>query len=190
MLHKAYIGRLKKGFLKYAVIRRDIIKGSDDALHSAKRAIFALHRGDMEGAEGTLKSVEAALSAMRKKYKNTARMQDEGSYKAAVEEYVEAALFNQFVTTGKIGEIHALSVDPEAYVAGLCDVPGELYRYAIKAATEKNIPLVKQCAKMAQEIVSELAGFNLTSYLRTKFDQANSAVQKLEQVVYEVSLRE
>ena len=42
---------------------------------------------------------------------------------------------------------------------------------------------------MAQEIMGELIEFDLTSYLRTKFDQAKQAVRKLEEVVYEVSLR-
>jgi predicted translin family RNA/ssDNA-binding protein len=43
---------------------------------------------------------------------------------------------------------------------------------------------------LASDIIGELIEFNLTSYLRNKFDQAKSAAQKLEQVVYEVSLRE
>ena len=42
---------------------------------------------------------------------------------------------------------------------------------------------------MAQEIIGELIEFNLTSYLRNKFDQAKGAVRKIEHVVYEVSLR-
>ncbi len=43
---------------------------------------------------------------------------------------------------------------------------------------------------MAQDITGELIEFNLTSYLRNKFDQAKSAVQKIEKVVYELSLKE
>jgi len=69
-------------------------------------------------------------------------------------------------------------------------VPGELYRYAIKSATVRDLKMTKKCAEMAREIIGELIEFNLTSYLRTKFDQAKQAVQKLEQVVYEVSIRE
>ena len=42
----------------------------------------------------------------------------------------------------------------------------------------------------AGDIIGELIEFNLTSYLRTKLDQAKQAVHKLEQVVYEVSIRE
>jgi hypothetical protein len=42
---------------------------------------------------------------------------------------------------------------------------------------------------VAQEIIGELIEFNLTSYLRTKFDQAKGAVQKLEEINYQISLK-
>lgn len=189
MLDAGYVSRLKKRSLAYALIRRDVIKQSDDALHHAKRAIFALHRDDRKEAGEKLKAVEGIFAEIQKKYKGDARVYDEGAYKAAVEEYVEAMLLHQFLTTGKIGEIKGMKIDAELYIAGLCDVPGELYRYAIKAATARDSAMVKKCAEMGNEIVGELIEFNLTSYLRTKFDQAKSAVQKLEQVVYEVSLQ-
>jgi predicted translin family RNA/ssDNA-binding protein len=114
---------------------------------------------------------------------------DEGAYLAAVEEYVEASLLYQFVTTGSIGEVTAIAVSGESYLAGLCDVPGELYRYAIAAATRHDVELVKRCNELAANIIGELIEFNLTSYLRNKFDQAKGAAQKLEQVVYEVAIR-
>jgi predicted translin family RNA/ssDNA-binding protein len=114
---------------------------------------------------------------------------EEGAYLAAVEEFVEASLFYQFVTTGKIDEVKAIRVSGESYLAGLCDVPGELYRYAIAAATRHDIEMVKRCNELAGNIIGELIEFNLTSYLRNKFDQAKGAAQKLEQVMYEVSLR-
>jgi hypothetical protein len=43
---------------------------------------------------------------------------------------------------------------------------------------------------MAEEIVHEMVDMNLTGYNRQKFDQAKQALQKLQQVVYEVSLRQ
>ncbi len=180
---------MKQHFLSYASVRRDVIKLSDDALHLAKRAIFAMHRDDMKEADIKLKESETLLAKLQADAKKDPRVTDEGAYRAAVEEYVESMLFLQFLKTGNIGKITSLAIDPESYVAGLCDVPGELYRYAIKAATEKDIAMVKKCADMGQEIAGALIEFNLTSYLRNKFDQAKQAVQKLEQVVYEVSLR-
>ena len=123
------------------------------------------------------------------KFKNDNKALNEGSYKAAVEEYVEASLFYQFLTKNKIDEIKSFVIEPEIYLAGLCDVPSELYRYAIKSATARNLEMVKKCSRLSNDIIGELIEFNLTSYLRTKFDQAKQANQKIEQVVYEISLK-
>ena len=190
MLNTKYLGRLRKNLHTYASKRVEVIGKSNEALHHAKRVIFALHRDNVVEAKEKLIHAESMLSDLRKTYQKDNKMMHEGAFLAALEEYVEAKLFFDFVTVGKIGEIKNLVVDGEVYLAGLCDVPGELYRFAIKAATNRDIKTVKKCADMAQEIIGELIEFNLTSYLRTKLDQAKQAVHKLEQVVYEVSLRE
>ena len=69
-------------------------------------------------------------------------------------------------------------------------MPGELLRYAIKSATEKKFEEVKKCRLAADEIITELVDMNLTGYNRQKFDQAKQALHKLEQVLYEVSIRQ
>jgi len=190
MLQKTYLKKVGKDLLDYSSKRRDVIKVTGDALHLSKRAIFAMHRDNVKEAEQKIAEAEKLFRELNKKYSKDSRIKEEGSYKAGVEEYVEAVLLYQFLTTGKIGEIKSLPISSESYTAGLCDVPGELYRYAIKSATNRDIDMVKKCSEMAQEITGELIEFNLTSYLRNKFDQAKSAVHKIEQVVYELSLRE
>jgi len=60
MLSKTYIEKIKKEYLDYAEKRRDIIKFSGDALHSSKRAIFAMHRG--EGGEAEIKLAETIFA--------------------------------------------------------------------------------------------------------------------------------
>ncbi|MEK7644644.1 MAG: hypothetical protein AAB390_05070 [Patescibacteria group bacterium] len=189
-IQKAYTDKLRLAILEYAEKRREVIKASGDALHHAKRSIFSLHRGNRAEAEQKLAEVEAIYKNLNGKFKNEPSIFAEGSYLAGLEEYVEAKLFYNFVIGGKIGEIKEMRINGETYIAGLCDLPGELHRYAIRAATEKNMEMVKKCATMANEIIGVLIEFNLTSYLRTKFDQAKQAAQKLEVVVYEVSLRE
>lgn len=190
MLKKVYVEKLKKELHEYALIRRDVIKHSDDAIHYAKRAVFDLHRGEVKNAEEKLRQVETLLKELMKKYKKTPQFQEEGAYNAALEEYVEATLFHQFLTKGDIGEVKNLAVPGETYLAGLCDVPGELFRYAIRSATAHDMEMVKKCEKAAENIIGELMEFDLTKYLRTKFDQAKQAAHRLEVVVYETSLRE
>ncbi|PIR02961.1 MAG: hypothetical protein COV60_02880 [Candidatus Magasanikbacteria bacterium CG11_big_fil_rev_8_21_14_0_20_43_7] len=190
MLKKQYLTRLKTSLHTYAAKRRDVIKISGDALHLSKRAIFAMHRGNMNEAEAKLSEAGTLLKTIETKFKHTEELLEEGSYRAGMEEYVEAALLQQFLVTGTIGEeVKKLTIPRDVFLAGLCDVPGELYRYAIRAATNKDMAMVKICNDMAQEIVEMLTEFEFTKYLRTKFDQAKQAAHKLEYVVYEVSLR-
>ncbi len=189
MLDKKNLRSIKKGLHQYALIRRDIIKLSGDALHHSKRAIFAIHRGNLKEAELKIKEALGIFKALHKKYQKNPEITQEGAYKAGVEEYVEAVLMMQFVKTGKIGTIKDFEIVPELYLAGLCDVPGELQRYAVRAATVKDHQTVQKCAEMAEKIIGELIEFDLTRYLRTKFDQAKQASRKIEGIVYDLSLR-
>jgi translin len=189
MLNTSLLSKIRKDLLTYAEIRQRIIKDSNDALFQAKRAIFSIHRDQMSEAKEKLGTSRALLVKISKEYGKDSRALDEGAYKAALEEFVEAELFYQFVVTHKIGEVKGIKVSSESYIAGLTDVPGELYRFAIKAATARDEKTVRACADAADEIIGELIECNLTSYLRNKFDQAKTAVHKLEHVVYELSLR-
>ena len=190
MLDKKYIGTLRTSLHKYASVRREVIKHSGDVLHHAKRAIFALHRDNKSEAMEKLALAENGLLDLIKTYKKEPKIWQEGSFKAALEEYVEAQLFFQFVKGKNLGKLKTVDIPHDVYLAGICDVPGELYRYAIKAATARDTKTVEQCTILAQDIIGELIECNLTSYLRTKFDQAKKAVQKLEIIQYELALRD
>lgn len=189
MLDKKYTQAVRSDLLSYAQKRREVIKMSGDAQQHAKKAIFALQRDDKEGGSERLKLAEGLLLELYKKFKTDKRLFNEGSYKAALEEYVEAVLFNSYVHNKPVGKIKGVEVDFDTFISGLCDVPGELCRYAIRAATARNFELTKKCYEYAEEIIGELMDMDLTGYHRNKFDQAKQALHKLEQVVYEVSLR-
>jgi len=189
MLDKKNISTIRKNLTAYDQKRLDVIKRSNTALHYSKRIIFALHRKNVPEAEQKIKEVEKSFKEIAVKYKNEPKIFNEGSYKAAVEEYVEAKMFYNFLKGKKLGKITEVKVEPFIYIAGLADVPGEMLRYAVMSATNKDFKMVEKCVEGASEIVGEMIEFNLTSYLRTKLDQAKGAVRKLEQVQYEVSLR-
>jgi len=188
MLDKKYLNEIRQDLLSYAQKRREVIKAAGDAQHLSKKAIFAFQRDDKDGAE-VLASAGQILLELNKKYKEDEDLFDEGSYRAALEEYTEASLFEQFLAGKTLGKIKNLEIDCDTFIGGLCDVPGELLRYAIKSATARKFDEVKKCYAVAEEIIGELVDMDLTGYNRQKFDQAKQALNKLEQVVYEVSLK-
>ena len=189
MLDKKLFEELLASYKNYTKLRDQIIIDSRDILRNSKQAIFALHRDNVAEAKEKLATAENIFTGLGKTYRRESALLDEGSYLAALEEYIEARLMYQFVTLGKIGEVKGIRVNPNVYIAGLCDLPGELYRYAIAAATKHDLKMVKTCAHLSDDIIGELIEFDLTSYLRTKFDQAKQAYQKLEYIVYEVLLK-
>lgn len=189
MLDKKYLGTVREDLLGYSGKRRDVIKVAGDAQQMAKKAIFAMQRDDKGGADILLKTAGELLQGLNTKYKTEKDLFTEGSYRAAIEEYTEAVLFQQYLTGSVIGKLKGFTIDSDTLVGGLCDLPGELCRYAIKSATERNFAEVKKCFAAAEEIVAELVDMDLTGYNRQKFDQAKQALNKLQQIAYEVSMK-
>ncbi len=187
-LDKRYLNSIREKLLQYSEDRREVIKMSGDALHIAKRVIFALHRDDVTEAEDKLAQVEEILLSLSLGNKKTRELDNEGSYLASLEEYVEAFILFSFVKNKKIKKL-PVKVSDETYIAGMADVVGELYRLSIKYATQGNIVEVERVHDFAIEIVVELVECNLTKYLRTKFDQAKNALSKIEQVIYDLSVK-
>ncbi len=189
MLDKKYLTKVREELLSYSETRREVIKQAGDAQYLSKKAIFALQRDDLDIAEDCLDKAKAIIQGLNKANKKETGIFEEGSYRAAIEEYAEAKLFSSFVYKKTIGELKDFAIDSDTYIGGLSDVVGEILRYAIKSATEKKFDEVERCYLVAEAIVSEMVDMNLTGYNRQKFDQSKNALQKLEQIRYEVSLR-
>jgi predicted translin family RNA/ssDNA-binding protein len=161
---------------------------SNVVLHDSKKAIFSLHRDDMAGAEKTLNELEEILKNLEKKF-SFSRLMQEGSYKAALEEYVEAKMFLLVMAGKKVDKIKGIEIDYESYLGGISDLIGELVRQAIKMATLGKFDEVKKIHQIADDIMAELVEFDMRSYLRTKYDQAKGHLRKIEQINYEINLR-
>lgn len=189
MLNKKFFIQLKKDYSFFNQNRREIIGWSSDALHKSKMAIFSLHRGQIKEAGKILEGVEKTLNSLEPLFKKTVALRHEGSYRAALEEYVEAKMLYKVISGDKISAIKEVRVDFDSYLAGLCDTTGELVRLAIKEATNRRLHEVEKIKETITEIMGELIEFNLTSYLRTKYDQAKTNLKKIEQMVYEIKLR-
>jgi predicted translin family RNA/ssDNA-binding protein len=188
MINKKFIQKLKKDYDKKIGERRQIISLSNIVLHDSKRVIFSLHRMDIEKASGLLENTERALSSLEKKFGHS-RLVEEGAYKAAAEEYVEAKMYYRIMSGQKVDKISKIELDTDSLLGGICDLTGELVRRAINQASEGNMKEVEKIKKAINEIMAELVEFDITGYLRTKFDQAKTNLRKIEQISYEIKLR-
>ena len=189
MLDRKYLSEVRKQVATYEAARREVIKTSGDALSASKRAIFALHRDDTAAAESLLAEAGSGLAAIVKAVGSQLDVSAEGSFRAALEEFVEAQLYRRYLATGEVGRIETENVDYEIYLSGLSDLTGELQRRQVRLATEGKLDEVKRIKELMEAIVAELLDMDLGGYLRNKFDQAKNNLRRAEEVLYELSLR-
>lgn len=188
MINEKFLEELKKNYRTNESERRQIISASNNILFEAKKTIFALQRQDFTAAEKKLLEMEKALKNLEERF-GFERLHREGAYKAAAEEYLEGKTFYLVINNKKIEVVKGLSLDYESYLGGICDLIGELVRYATNQAAKGKWTAVAKIKKTAEEIMAQLIDFDMTGYLRTKYDQARGHLRKLEQMAYEIKLR-
>jgi len=188
MFNKKFLTELQDSYKQNEFERRQIITASSDILFKSKKIIFALQKNNITQAELDLKEGEKSFLSLEKKFGSN-RLNKEGSFRAAAEEYLEAKLFYQVINDEKIERVKFLSLGYEAYLGGICDMIGELVRLSVNQAAAGNFSLVAKNKIKAEAIMKELTNFDMTGYLRTKYDQAQGYLRKLEQMSYELKLR-
>ncbi len=190
MLDKEFVGRLKEAVAEYDKSRREIIRMSDDIRNASKRAIFAMHRDDLAAADELLTgALQNSIDVQKSMI--TDKLGQEGSFRSAIEEYVEARLYRDYLDGKEIGEVKIEGIDMphDVYLGGLSDVVGELQRRQVKMATAGNLEAVQKIRDDIEEIIGEFMQMDLTGYLRNKFDQSKNSFRRAEEVLYELSVR-
>lgn len=188
MINEKFLAKLKLDYQSNESERRQIISAANNILFEAKKTIFALQREDFKIAKEKLTLIEDSLDKLEKRFGHE-RLHREGTYKAAIEEYLEGKTFYAAINGKKIEDDSSLNYGYEAYLGGICDLIGELVRYATNQAAKGKFSEVAKIKKIAEDIMTQLIDFDLTGYLRTKYDQARGHLRKLEQMAYEIKLR-
>lgn len=153
----------------------------------AKRAIFAIHRDEPASALELLIEAKDAEQKAREICEREPSLTDEGVWRAAQEELLEAELLVSIVTGDHVIN---LPIDDPARVIGACaDVVGELARVIVRDVTKGRLDRVAEIQSVAQEVLSFLLTFDATGYARQKVDQARQHVRKIEDVAYDLAIR-
>lgn len=190
MLDKKFVSQLREAVAEYDKSRRIIIGMSDDIRNGSKRAIFAMHREDLTKADELLAVALQSIADVQKSM-GTPKLRQEGSFRAALEEYVEARLYRDYLDGKELGavEIEGIDMPHDVYLGGLSDVTGELQRKQVRLATAGDLEGVQAIRDAIEEIIGEMMEIDLTGYLRNKFDQSKNSFRRAEEVLYELAVR-
>jgi len=190
MLNKEDLKSMQKEMADFDSEREDLIKKSRDLIKLSKQVIYSVHRDDIKDAEKLIKDMNTKLAELNKIAKKDNRLPQEGSYRVAVGEYVEAILYFEFVKNKKIPNRKELKVDTIHYLLGLCDLTGELVRKAVFLAGKDKSKDVLVIKDLIDDIYGELLKFNIRdNELRRKFDSVKYDLKKLEDLVLDLKLK-
>ena len=183
-------------------LRETLIKKCRDSQKAAKQSIFALHRGDKARAQKLLQQCKEAIQNDLFPIVQEEPSLRAGSFANVLEEYVEGRLFATWLY-GKDNEnvennspagilLHPrdfdeIALEPEEYLGGLCDLTGEVGRYAVQRGTARDTHSVQLCLQTNAAIYTALQGLDVRS-ISKKMDTVRRSVEKIERMLYELSL--
>lgn len=208
LLPKGELQLLRKRMEHREELRETLIKKSRDGQKAAKQSIFAMHRGDKERALHLLQECESCIARHLWPIVKEDPHLRSGCFASVLEEYVEAKLFYTWLygtTEGATNNgaptailltpdafVNVPALEPEEYLGGLCDLTGEVGRYAVQRGTARDVEGVKLCLQTNGAILTAIQTMERTPGGMTgkKFDVLRHAVEKLERILYEMSLSE
>lgn len=179
---------LQEALAEYDSLREEVIKKSRDVLKLSKQVIYAVHRDEIGKAEEIKQVMDQEKAALEALGQQKDRLPFEGSYKVAMQEYVEAVLYLSYVKTG---ELLDLPVNPDHFLLGLADLPGELTRRAVYLAGKGKISEVEKIRDTVDLIYGELLRCDpRENEARRKIDGVKYELRKVEDLVLQLKLRE
>eukprot|EP00571_Detonula_confervacea_P017734 CAMPEP_0172312386 /NCGR_PEP_ID=MMETSP1058-20130122/17316_1 /TAXON_ID=83371 /ORGANISM="Detonula confervacea, Strain CCMP 353" /LENGTH=510 /DNA_ID=CAMNT_0013025821 /DNA_START=162 /DNA_END=1694 /DNA_ORIENTATION=+ len=203
---KKEIGALRERMDHRDKLREILIKTCRDGQKGAKQAIFAMHRGDANRASKLLNDCENCVKNDLIPILEEEPTLRYGSFSGVLEEYVEGKLFyawlhgdgdntsnglNQAVGKILLPDEIPLKISTEDYLGGLCDLTGEIGRFAVARGTVRDKESVKLCLESNKSIYMTLKMLGkLPKNISKKMGMVTKSVEKLERVLYEQSLME
>ncbi len=188
MLDKKDLESIKTKIDKYEQERDKVIRTSRDVIKLSKKVIYALHRKDMKSAAAAVKQMGSEFKSMASVAKHP-KILSSGSYKVAVQEYVEALCFYELMKDNRIPTNAKLKLDPEFYLMGLIDLTGELVRKAINSAIKGDYKTSVKLKDLVSDLYDELLLFDFAGgELRKKFDSVKYDLKKLDDLVLSLKL--
>ncbi len=190
MIDKKDFRELQSGYALSEDLRDKIIKKSRDVIKLSKMVIYAVHRNELKQASDHLKQLEKAKKDMESLAHSNPQLTTVGAFEVALQEYVEAVLYFDFVQNAKITPNKKLKVTVNAYLGGLADLTGELLRRAVFLAGKYDSKKVIQIRDLADEIYGEMLKFDIRGgEIRKKFDSIKYNLKNLEDLVLQLKMK-
>ena len=186
MLNKKEFSNIRNEMHKIDLKREEVIQTSREIINLSKQIIYATQRNDLKEAAFIIRNIKERVKKLKKLNMPT----DTNINSVAFQEYVEAIAFFEFVKNKKIPTRASLGVKSEDYLSGLCDLTGELVRKAVYDVIHKKFDEAGRIKESVHDIYGEFLKLHLRNgELRKKSDSIKWNLKKLEEVMYDISMK-
>ncbi|HDS11271.1 MAG TPA: hypothetical protein ENN77_00015 [Candidatus Wirthbacteria bacterium] len=178
-----------KIYNQYQAQFRQVAVEADELRRMSKRVIFYVGKGQEDEAAELLQEATKLLDKIVSQVDDKQILYDNEGYKAASEEFMEACL-TYMILTGQELDLSLVTTTSTRRLGSFSDLCGELARVAILLATDGKTKKVVEIRDFIQELILELSKTKIVenSYLRGKYDQAERALRKVEDILYNLQL--
>ncbi|MDP1709900.1 MAG: hypothetical protein Q8L21_03370 [Candidatus Komeilibacteria bacterium] len=188
MISKSLIKKMQGELERTGKARSRIISRTHGLGREAKHVGFKLQRGDIDGSAKSLAEIEKQLKPLvNEAAKNGLR--NEGSLKAVIEEYLESLYLFYILRNKALPTKLAFSVSADEQLGALADLTGELVRAATLEASSGNFKRIQAYRDATEELFGVLLQMDLHGQLRQKRDDARRNLRRLEEIVYDLSIK-
>lgn len=189
MISKNLIKNLKQELETAGKVRSKIVSQTHGLGREAKHVGFKLQRGEFKEASAVLKDLESKIKALVKEAEKFG-LRNEGSLKAVAEEYLESLYLLYVLQNKPLPAKLPFKVSAEEQLGALADLTGELVRSAVLEATKGNFKRIASYRNATEELFGVLLQMDLHGILRQKRDDARRNLKRLEEILYDVSLKQ
>jgi len=192
-MHNQLLNSLRQAVERYNTFSdqfRLVTEQADELRRLSKRVTFHVSQQDEKSATSLLKQATKLLDKTAKGVSDVQVLYDNEAYKAASEEFMEACL-TYMLLTGKNFQLGKITTTSTRQLGAFSDLCGELARHSVLLATKGEEKAIQRIHQFIQEVLLELTKAKVVenAYLRTKYDQAERALRKVEDILYQMKLR-
>jgi len=160
---------------------------SDKLRMISKITINFLVKNNLEPAEKNLETTKKIFNNIQNRLKKNPYLYGFAIIQTGIEEYVEAVLLYSYLKNKTMPSATSLKITPEVYLGGLSDMTGELVRLA--RLKEKDVNKIHQYIAKIYELIIPIS-ITRNSSMRTKLEAIGNNLKKIENIIYELKLRD
>ena len=166
--------------------RRKALRLSDQLRIESKIAIGNLLKDKWKDANRHLREAKKVFKSLKSLLKKTPYLYSVGGVHVGTEEYVEAQLLADYLEGKALSTLKELDVNHQDYICGLCDMSGELLRYA-----RKHPESMKTIQEDLQDLYQACTEIVITrnSVIRKKLEDLERNERRMEEMIFQWELK-